>query len=289
MLLQCANDASPTEELVAEALRHASAAPLPTWMRRDSEGLLNNHQVATALAFLAYSQPELTRLFEAYSDGTTMDRARWLEFVRAEQFGDSMHVARDSVSGGMAGASETTGQSFVNQSTDAALHEAEVRFEQAVREGGDGELATDDGLELQQFVRQVLSPANNAVTPAVEQDLHAPLAHYCGATSHNSYIIGDQLTGLSSADAYRRQLLQGCRHVEIDCWDGKKGASVTHGYTFVTVESFGAVAQAVAETAFVTSELPVILSLEMHCSAPQQKEIAELLRHHLGPTLLTYE
>jgi hypothetical protein len=28
-------------------------------------------------------------------------------------------------------------------------------------------------------------------------------------------IVGDQLTGLSSADMYRRQLLQSCRHVEV--------------------------------------------------------------------------
>ena len=37
------------------------------------------------------------------------------------------------------------------------------------------------------------------------------------------------------------------------------------GHTFVTVEKFDEVAKAVGEYAFVTSKLPVILSLEMHC------------------------
>lgn len=32
--------------------------------------------------------------------------------------------------------------------------------------------------------------------------------------------------------------LQGCRYVEIDCWDGRKSPIVTHGGTFCTVEQF---------------------------------------------------
>lgn len=151
-----------------------------------------------------------------------------------------------------------------------------------------GELAIEKSLTQQQFIQMLLSPSNNAVAPA-EQDLSAPLAHYWGACSHNSYIVGDQLTGLSSADEYRRQLIQGCRHLEIDCWDGKKVPSVTHGYTFVPFEEFKAVAKAIEECAFVTSELPVILSLEMHCSPPQQHQIAELLIQHLGGMLMSYD
>jgi len=121
-------------------------------------------------------------------------------------------------------------------------------------------------------------------------DLSQPLAHYWNACSHNSYIVGDQLTGLSTADAYRRQLIQQCRHVEIDCWDGRNGSpNVTHGNTFVNNESFDAVAKAVAECAFITSELPVVLSLEMHCSPPQQRQLALMMVKHIGEALYRYE
>ena len=59
--------------------------------------------------------------------------------------------------------------------------------------------------------------------------------------------------------------------------------------TFCTVETFDAVAIAIAECAFVTSALPVIMSLEMHCSPKQQRLLATALIKHLGGALLTYD
>ena len=44
-----------------------------------------------------------------------------------------------------------------------------------------------------------------------------------------------------------------------------------HGHTFTTVVSFDDVVEAIADYAFATSRLPVILSLEMHCSPKQQR------------------
>jgi len=155
-------------------------------------------------------------------------------------------------------------------------------------------------LDYERFALMLLSPENRAVpVGAYAADHSQPLAHYWVATSHNSYVIGDQLTGISTADAYRRQLLQGCRHVEIDCWDEQSIASalrlkkrepnVTHGHTFCTVDSFNDVAAGIAETAFKTSDLPVILSMEMHCKRKGQHKIAIALQKHLGERLVKYD
>ena len=53
-----------------------------------------------------------------------------------------------------------------------------------------------------------LAPSFTELAPRAAELSH-PLAHYFIATSHNTYLTGNQLTrGRSSADAYRRQLLQ---------------------------------------------------------------------------------
>ena len=95
----------------------------------------------------------------------------------------------------------------------------------------------------------ILSDWNGAVCPLKVAEQHEtlthPLADYWISSSHNSYLDGDQLASNSSADMYRRLLLQGChtlyiryiRHIryiryiryrrlllqgcrciEIDCW-----------------------------------------------------------------------
>ena len=53
---------------------------------------------------------------------------------------------------------------------------------------------------------------------------------------------------------------------------------IYHGHTLTTKISFRDVVQTIADSAFVASPLPVILSIENHCSLPQQQKMAAIFK-----------
>ncbi|XP_058140350.1 1-phosphatidylinositol 4,5-bisphosphate phosphodiesterase delta-3 isoform X2 [Dasypus novemcinctus] len=148
------------------------------------------------------------------------------------------------------------------------------------------ELMTLDG-----FMMYLLSPEGAALDPAhtcVFQDMGQPLAHYFISSSHNTYLTESQIGGPSSTEAYVRAFAQGCRCVELDCWEGPGGEPVVyHGHTLTSKILFRDVVQAVRDHAFTLSPYPVILSLENHCGLEQQAAMAHHLRTILGDMLVT--
>ncbi|MED6235107.1 1-phosphatidylinositol 4,5-bisphosphate phosphodiesterase delta-4 [Ataeniobius toweri] len=119
------------------------------------------------------------------------------------------------------------------------------------------------------------------------QDMSQPLCHYFISSSHNTYLMEDQLRGQSSVEGYIRALNRGCRCVEVDCWDGANGEPIVyHGHTFTSKILFKDVVNALGKYAFKVSEYPVILSIENHCSVDQQRVMAQHLKHILGDKLL---
>lgn len=131
---------------------------------------------------------------------------------------------------------------------------------------------------------------DNALVPEVKTKplLDQPLTDYFISSSHNTYLTGWQWGGHSSAEPYVDALKQGCRCVEIDCWNGDDGKPwVTHGNTGTTGVSFVSCIKAINLWAFRMSPYPLIISLEVHCNPAQQKEMVTIMKECFGTKLVT--
>ncbi|XP_053258022.1 1-phosphatidylinositol 4,5-bisphosphate phosphodiesterase delta-4 [Podarcis raffonei] len=146
-------------------------------------------------------------------------------------------------------------------------------------------------LSIDGFLMYLCSPDGSIFNPehrTVFQDMSQPLCHYFISSSHNTYLMEDQLRGQSSVEGYIRALKRGCRCLEVDCWDGPNGEPIVyHGHTFTSKIPFWEVVTTLDKYAFRASKYPIILSLENHCSIEQQDIMAQQLKGILGEQLLT--
>ncbi|XP_074831902.1 1-phosphatidylinositol 4,5-bisphosphate phosphodiesterase eta-2 isoform X1 [Carettochelys insculpta] len=144
-------------------------------------------------------------------------------------------------------------------------------------------------LGIDGFTNYTRSPAGDIFNPEhykVNQDMTQPLSHYFITSSHNTYLMGDQLMSQSRVDMYAWVLQSGCRCVEVDCWDGPDGEPIVHhGYTLTSKILFKDVIETINKYAFIKNEYPVVLSIENHCSVLQQKKMAQYLTEILGDKL----
>ncbi|NXU74250.1 PLCH2 phosphodiesterase, partial [Oreotrochilus melanogaster] len=175
-----------------------------------------------------------------------------------------------------------TEQKMTNVTKEHCL-EIISKFEPCLENKKEGALGIDG------FTNYMRSPSGDIFNPEhyqVNQDMNYPLSHYFITSSHNTYLMGDQLMSQSRVDMYAWVLQAGCRCVEVDCWDGPDGEPIVHhGYTLTSKILFKDVIETINKYAFIKNEYPVILSIENHCSVVQQKKMAQYLTEILGDKL----
>jgi len=130
-------------------------------------------------------------------------------------------------------------------------------------------------LNFREFVNLLVDRNINSIYNhsffGIHQNMDLPLNQYYIYSSHNTYLTGNQMVGTSSIEMYNYCLKNGCRLVEIDCWDGVDEPIVTHWHFPVSKLNFRDVLINIKKFSFNKSKFPVILSVENHCNEANQK------------------
>ncbi|XP_031239593.1 1-phosphatidylinositol 4,5-bisphosphate phosphodiesterase zeta-1 isoform X2 [Mastomys coucha] len=226
---------------------------------RQNQGRISIEEFRAIYRYIVHRE-EITEIFNTYTENRKiLSESSLIEFLTQEQY-----------------------EMEIDHSESAEIIEkyepiAEVKNERQM---------SIEGFARYMFSKECLLFKEKCQT--VYQDMNHPLNDYFISSSHNTYLLSDQILGPSDIWGYISALVKGCRSLEIDCWDGAQNEPIVyHGYTFTSKLLFKTVVQAINKYAFVTSDYPVVLSLENHCSPGQQEVMANILQSTLGDFLLS--
>lgn len=182
------------------------------------------------------------------------------------------------------------------EDVDSNLHMWEKKFSRLAARKPRSDHSDDVGADSPEvprmceaaFVSFVASKQNGPLKEEPQSyTLDHPLNDYFISSSHNTYLLGRQVKGQSSIEGYITALVQGCRCVEVDSWDGSDGQpQVVHGRTLTTAISFREVIAAINKYAFVKTLQMLTISIENHCSPAQQQIMYDIMKEIFGSRLI---
>ena len=152
--------------------------------------------------------------------------------------------------------------------------------ETLVREHGGGE-ESSAWCSAEKILRAAVLGSDNfpaAASSVDEAGMDEEMSKYFINSSHNTYLIGDQLFSSATSEAIANALNCGCRVIELDVYDGKDGPIVTHGGTAVRPMLFKDAIQCINDNGHNASEYPVIVTLENHASKETRAVMANIMR-----------
>uniref|UniRef100_A0A8C6T3G7 Phosphoinositide phospholipase C n=1 Tax=Neogobius melanostomus TaxID=47308 RepID=A0A8C6T3G7_9GOBI len=261
---------------------------------KNGDGLLNIDEIYQLLHKLNVNLPR-RKVKQMFQEADTDDQQGTLTYEEFSVFYKMMSMRRDLFLLMMAYsdrkdhlsteelANFLRNEQRMTNVTPEYVEEIVEKFEESAENKQRGILGIEG---FTSFMRSPTCDIFNPLHNEVNQDMDQPLCNYFIASSHNTYLTGDQLLSHSKTDMYAWVLQSGCRCIEVDCWDGSDGEPmVQHGYTLTSKIPFKSVIEAINKYAFVNNQFPVILSIENHCNIQQQKKISQYLREIFGDKL----
>lgn len=138
-----------------------------------------------------------------------------------------------------------------------------------------------DEIDFEEFSSFFFTSANLAVNlerlKKFNINDHSLVNCYC-ASSTNSYLTGHLTFSKPSIEGYQRALENGCRAIEITCWDGPNGRPIiSNAKTFASSLEAEDLLKFLSRQAFKHSDMPLILFLEVHCSKSQRESLGSMI------------
>ncbi|EKM79830.1 hypothetical protein AGABI1DRAFT_72480 [Agaricus bisporus var. burnettii JB137-S8] len=264
------------------------------WKGADKEGDhkldFKDVKALTKRLNISLTSSQLKQMFQSADSKKQgyLDFEDYQVFVKKLKFRPELNTVYESIIAGTGKLDYSVFKKFMSETQKSSLPDNEmksifVKFAHAQ------EFSENTSLSLDQFSSFLLSPDNAILSEhgkTTWQDMTQPLPNYYISSSHNTYLVGHQLVGVSTVEGYIRALLHSCRSVELDIYDGDDEPVIYHGKTFTSKVPLRDICRGIHQYAFAVSPYPIIISAEIHCGLHGQEQIVEVMTEIFGDSLV---